>query len=151
MISSQISEILNFAKTAHTAGKCCLLLGDVNLREQTLVALAAREGVEVFNVSQILAELITQGEAPSPRLFQEAVSGRGCCFLDHIELLFLPSLKIDPLEFLVRVGRHQPVCVSWPGTHENGRLRYASAEHPECFDDSDRKAIVVDLNKRKNA
>ncbi|EMD81933.1 BREX-3 system P-loop-containing protein BrxF [Pacificimonas flava] len=144
-------EIMTASATACAAGKCCLLVGECDRRDHALHTVSASEGCEVTNVSRLLADIMLAGGTPTPRAFSNALPGDGTTLLSHIELLFLPSLQLDPVDFLARLARTRPVCASWPGTYASGRLRYAGAEHPECFDSDDQKAIIVDLNQRKDA
>lgn len=47
----------------------------------------------------------------------------------QIDLLFEPSLGIDPLVFFKQIARIKQVIVLWPGDFSNGTLAYASPEH----------------------
>ncbi len=46
-----------------------------------------------------------------------------------IDLLFHPSLKIDPLALFRKVGRFTKLIVLWPGEYKDGVLSYAQPEH----------------------
>ena len=46
-----------------------------------------------------------------------------------IDLLFHPSLKLDPLALFRQISRHTKVIVLWPGEYKNGVLSYAVPEH----------------------
>lgn len=46
-----------------------------------------------------------------------------------IDLLFHPSLKLDPLALFRQSSRHTKLIVLWPGEYENGVLSYAVPEH----------------------
>jgi hypothetical protein len=46
-----------------------------------------------------------------------------------VDLLFHPSLKIDPLALLRRVSQFTKLIVLWPGEYKDGVLSYARSEH----------------------
>ncbi|MDD3893618.1 MAG: BREX-3 system P-loop-containing protein BrxF [Syntrophomonadaceae bacterium] len=52
-------------------------------------------------------------------------------FFDHIELLFLPELEVDPLRALQQISRNKTIVVGWTGVFEDNKLTYASQRHPE--------------------
>jgi hypothetical protein len=47
----------------------------------------------------------------------------------NIDLLFEPSLGIDPLQLFRQIGREQKIIVAWPGTFKKDTLSYAVPEH----------------------
>lgn len=51
--------------------------------------------------------------------------------LDNLELLFDPSLQLDPLDVLKRHAHARRVVAVWPGQLRDGRLSYAELGHPE--------------------
>jgi len=51
--------------------------------------------------------------------------------LDHLELLFDVSLKLDPLRCLQDLARNTTIVAAWSGTLSAGHLTYATPEHPE--------------------
>jgi len=55
----------------------------------------------------------------------------GPLLVDHIEVLFNPVLRLDPLSFLHDLSRHRPLIVGWPGVYVPPRLTYAVPGHPE--------------------
>ncbi len=60
------------------------------------------------------------------------LAGNGTLVVDHIELLFAPTLQLDALRVLKAAGRHRPLLVIWPGILEEGNfLVYAEPGHPE--------------------
>lgn len=62
-----------------------------------------------------------------PRLAKEYAPGPLLCA--DIELLFEPSLSLDPLLLLRQISRQVTLVVAWPGTFQNGKLAYAVPEH----------------------
>lgn len=51
--------------------------------------------------------------------------------LDNTELLFDPTLKLQPLSLLTSISRNRTVVVSWNGIVEQNYLVYARPGHPE--------------------
>ena len=51
--------------------------------------------------------------------------------LDHIQILFEASLKVEPLTLLRNVSRQRLVVVMWRGEIEAGNLVYGFPGHPE--------------------
>jgi hypothetical protein len=49
--------------------------------------------------------------------------------LTGIDILFEPSLAIDPLALLRQMARLTPVIAAWPGTFDGQTLAYAIPEH----------------------
>ena len=47
----------------------------------------------------------------------------------NIDLLFEPSLKLDPLQLFRGIGRRGMVIVMWPGEFDGSNLSYAVPEH----------------------
>ena len=56
-------------------------------------------------------------------------------YLTDIEILFDPSLRINPINLFRDIARNQIVIVNWPGkiNFSEGKLTYASPEHAEYF------------------
>ncbi len=57
--------------------------------------------------------------------------GEDGVLLDHIEILFEGSLKVEPLTLLKSVSRRRLVVVIWRGDIEAGNLVYGFLGHPE--------------------
>ena len=58
--------------------------------------------------------------------------------LDNLELLFEPSLQINPLDLVRRLAHSRRVVAVWPGELRGDRLVYADmshAEHRHCSPD----------------
>lgn len=51
--------------------------------------------------------------------------------LDHIEILFLPELEVDPLRVLQQLSRNKTIVAAWTGEFDGKRLVYAGYGHPE--------------------
>ncbi|MBB5374026.1 BREX-3 system P-loop-containing protein BrxF [Acidocella aromatica] len=62
--------------------------------------------------------------------------------LDNLEVLFEPSLKINPLNVIKLLAHSRLVIAAWPGEMRNDRLIYAGIGHPEHRDYT-RDGVVV--------
>ena len=95
-------------------------------------------GLHRINVGEELGEELLEVPAERrplevARLLEEllgAIGGDGV-LLDHIEILFDESLKVEPLALLRGVSRRHLVVVMWSGEIEAGNLLYGFPGHPE--------------------
>jgi len=53
--------------------------------------------------------------------------------LDNTEILFDPTLALNPMLLLQNFSRSRRVIATWNGSLENGSLAYAYPGHPEYF------------------
>lgn len=62
---------------------------------------------------------------------RERISGvaPGPVVLTGIDVLFEPSLELEPVGLLQQMGRLSPLAAAWPGIVEGERLAYAAPEH----------------------
>ncbi|WP_022652892.1 BREX-3 system P-loop-containing protein BrxF [Aquaspirillum serpens] len=65
--------------------------------------------------------------------------------LDNLELLFEPSLQINPLDLVRRLAHAKPVVAVWPGELRGDRLVYADMSHPEHRDYSRDGVVVLEI------
>lgn len=73
-----------------------------------------------FIVQQVLEELLA-----------DAMSKIIC--LDFIEILFEPSLKIQPLSLIKNLSKNYVLVVAWRGTYQDNLLTYGEVGHPEYY------------------
>jgi hypothetical protein len=128
------STISEFMRTHHP----CLLL--VHLETSRLVDIC-NELLSVYDW-----EHLSVGQELSKALFPEAPQrrsrvarhwmrsylrsmGNSPVLCTEIELLFEPSLEIDPLSLLSDAGRLVRLVVAWPGSFQDNVLAYAVPEH----------------------
>jgi hypothetical protein len=135
-------------KLLHATDRPVLLVGREAERSAALAGLATDFGSHVINLGLELASALLSSDTRFDIAARIAALSAGSTplLLDQIEILFLPQLKIDLLDTLVRTSRRRPICVSWPGRLEQGRLRYANYNHPESFDEDAARVIVHDLS-----
>ncbi len=81
------------------------------------------------------------------RVFHELVDENPGDLLavDNLEVLFDPSLQVDPLRLLKAVSRNRTLIAAWNGTFHNGVLRYAEPDHPEdrSYRDTDISDVLI--------
>ncbi|KIX33650.1 tRNA delta(2)-isopentenylpyrophosphate transferase [Burkholderia pseudomallei] len=83
-----------------------------------------------FSVGELLREIADSVSIDAPLL------------LDNIEVLFEPSLKINPLDLIKRLAHSRCVVAAWPGEIRDTRLVHASMGHPE-YRDYSRDGVVI--------
>jgi hypothetical protein len=65
--------------------------------------------------------------------------------LDNLEVLFEPSLQINPLDLIKRLAQSKPVVAVWPGDLRGDRLLYADMSHPEHRDCSREGSVIIEI------
>jgi len=72
----------------------------------------------------------------------ESTSETTC--LDHLEILFEPSLLINPVALIQGASRHAVIVAAWPGVVEGSRLTFGSPDHPgyKEIQEQDLEAVV---------
>lgn len=116
---------------------CLLLIHPKIIRLQTAVShLTTTYNWSTFSIGQTLSEVLLtiapkqrtrQTGKILPKLTKEHAPGPLLC--TDIDLLFEPSLSLDPFMLLRQVSRQVTLVVAWPGTYLNGVLAYAVPEH----------------------
>ena len=119
--------------------RLALVVGEAGSGKSTVLAAAAeQEGWPLINVGLSLSERLLD-VAPLHRAAK--VSGlltdliaegeTSVVLLDDIEILFEPSLELDPLGLLRDLARRTTLVVVWPGEANSDSLTYATPGHPE--------------------
>ena len=86
-----------------------------------------------FSAGELLREIADKERTGAPLL------------LDNLELLFEPSLQINPLDLVKRVAHSKRVVAVWPGELHGDRLVYADMSHPEYRDFSREGVVVIEI------
>ena len=86
-----------------------------------------------FSAGELLREIADQERTEAPLL------------LDNLELLFEPSLQINPLDLVRRLAQSERVVAVWPGELRGDRLVYADMSHPEHRDYSRDGVVVLEI------
>jgi len=135
-----------------TMRKAVILVGAEPDRDAVFAATAAQTAAIVHNVGLELSDAMIASantRVDAATIIADLAPGDGLLLLDRIHILMLPALHVDVIDTLNRVARRRPVCVSWPGRFEQGRLRYADQNHPECLDEDASRALVHDLSNNE--
>lgn len=130
-------------------GKPVLLVGDDDDRRVTVQALSNLIGVPPINLNIALAQSLIDAagtRADVGAIVAAMQPASPILLLDRIQILMLPQLRSNATDVLCRVARRRAVCASWPGRLDQGRLRYADPDHPECLDEDATRALVLDLS-----
>jgi hypothetical protein len=79
------------------------------------------------------------------RLFKDVIaSAQGdVVLLDNLEILFDPSLEVEPLRLLQVVSRTCTLVATWNGQYRHETLTYAEPGHPEYARFKPVEAILV--------
>jgi tRNA 2-selenouridine synthase SelU len=86
-----------------------------------------------FYAGELLREITDKERTEAPLL------------LDNLELLFEPSLQINPLDLVRRLAHSTRVVAVWPGELRSDRLVYADMSHPEHRDYSRDGVVVLEI------
>jgi hypothetical protein len=131
--------------------KLILLVGNGG-KTQLLRALAQRLNVTPFNVGvtlghRLVATPVSERGFSTNELLRDITDntrGKAPLLLDNLEVLFEPSLKINPLDLIKRLAHSRRVVAVWPGEMCDDRLVYASMGHPEHRDYTRDGAVVFE-------
>lgn len=86
-----------------------------------------------FSAGELLRDIADKENTEDPLL------------LDNLELLFEPSLRINPLELVRRLAHSKRIVAVWPGELRGDRLVYADMSHPEHRDYSRDGVVVLEI------
>ena len=116
---------------------CCLLVS----RDVAVLARAALEAQRLFAWPVVsMDDVVCEPLLPLPvtaragqvnGLIDMALQAYvpGLVLVTDTDVLFEPSLQLDPLLLFKHASRLLPLVVTWAGTFERGRLSYAVPEH----------------------
>ena len=119
---------------------CCLLIHpDISVLEHAKTRVVTQRAWPVVSCATVLSEALLDVSAAQrsravPSVLRNAVQQQrsGPVLLAEIDVLFEPSLSLDPLRLLRDISRTTPLVVLWPGSHINGVLAYATADPPHA-------------------
>ena len=116
---------------------CCLLVS----QEVAVLARAAHEAERLLSWPVVsMEDVVCEPLLPLPvteragqvnELIDTALQAYvpGPALVADTDVLFEPSLQLDPLLLFKRASRLLPLVITWAGTFEHGRLSYAVPEH----------------------
>jgi|SRR5699024_8704951 len=112
--------------------------------------LPSEVGIEEININLIVSEELI--DVPKNRysfnvlnIIQNQLGDKQKVYLfNHIDILFDPSLQINPVRLFENLSKENKIIVNWPGIYHDGKLVYAEYGHPEYFtcDDFEGEVIV---------
>jgi hypothetical protein len=134
---------------------CVLLVArDIATPEKCANALAAEADWPLLSVGgKVSSELINTSPARWGRAARTALlqrvrgAGSGPLVLLHVDLLFDPMFKLDPLALLREASRVTPLAVAWPGGYDGSTLSYAVPEHTHYRTWRDPQVGVLQLRR----
>jgi len=111
--------------------------GSPSERTAVLRATAEAENGVFVELGKKLSSLLLEVPVPlRTASVEECFSGclAGSCgdvtCLDHLEILFEPSLLINPVSLIQGKSRHTILVAAWPGTVAQGYLLFGPPDHP---------------------
>lgn len=128
-----------------------LLVGKPESVEQTklLQQIEHEYGGRLINVNLHLAEKLLSlteqeriAQIQQPDILLPEPAG-DLLILDHTEILFEPTLHLDPLRLLQQISRNRTVLATWSGAFESDQLYYAEPGHPEYHRYSRPDAVII--------
>jgi hypothetical protein len=106
-------------------------------RSSLLRALAEAEDGVFVEVGKKLSAALLEVPAPLRTASVEecfaACLGESSCpvtCLNHLEILFESSLRINPVTLVKRASRHALIVAAWPGVVDGHGLTFGSPDHP---------------------
>lgn len=102
---------------------------------------------ERVNINLMLSERLLgvskRDYVRSADYIQEFLNRSNCLYvLEHIDILFDPVLRINPITLLKNLSRSRCLIVVWPGEYRDGVWSYANANHPEYYRSTDSVGVV---------
>ena len=92
----------------------------------------------VINVGQKLSDALLnvppeERSAKAPDILRTLLGEDKLITLEHIEILFTPSLNMNPVAVILSYCRNRKICVAWPGTIRGELLIYDEPGSPEYY------------------
>ncbi|WP_139368265.1 BREX-3 system P-loop-containing protein BrxF [Evansella clarkii] len=104
--------------------------------------------MEKINVNSVISESLISIPKHKYPMFMEDILRNAFAdeekiyILQHIDILFDPQLKINPVRLLENLSKSYRLLVDWPGRYIDGQLIYAEYGHPEYFVSSDFEGVI---------
>ncbi|MCH5438467.1 MULTISPECIES: BREX-3 system P-loop-containing protein BrxF [Bacillus cereus group] len=111
-------------------------LGTIEIGEKIATL---NEDIYTVNLNLIMSETLVNISEEKYPLYVEEVTRETfdnpfkIYLLQHIDVLFDPVIKINPIRLLENISKKSKLIVIWPGEYKNNQLVYAQEGHPEYF------------------
>lgn len=139
MLSQQLHDAIR-AFLSSTTERCLLIVGTEidQLSEQARVLQQQYAWPQLKVGPELSDMLLTVAPRQRPQRARDGlVALLPTCAQDppapvlctHIDLLFEPALKLDPLRLFCYLGKTTPLVVCWPGKYCDAVLSYAAPDH----------------------
>lgn len=151
--SDKVTELqANLARARSDHFKLVWLAGGTDAERSALLrALAEIEDGVFVEVGKYLSAALI--EIPTPlrtasveECFAACLGGSSCTVtcLNHLEILFDPNLRINPVTLVKSASRHTLIVAAWPGLAKDGEITFGSPDHPAYMEPSkqDLEAVV---------
>lgn len=111
--------------------------GSSSERTALLRSMAEADGGVFVELGKTLSRALL--DVPVPLRTASVEESFAACFaespqkstcLDNIEILFEPSLRINPITLIKRASRHSLLIVAWPGAISQECLLFGPSDHP---------------------
>lgn len=150
-VSQELKEAIDSLRSTHRRYRLILLVGPPGPGEGSWLSEMARTlDCPLINVNlEVSKRLQEVPRSRHPRkvsrMMEQVVTGESeVLFLDHLELLFDPSLALDPLYLLEHLSRNRILVARWNGTQDDdGKLIYAEPDHPEYREYREHHAHII--------
>lgn len=115
---------------------------------ETLKLALPEESITKLNVNLLVSEnLLSVSKEQYPFIMNDLfknllIDSQKIYYLKHLNILFDPQLKIDPIRFLENLSKVYKLVVEWPGIFINEKLIYAKYGHPEYYSCTDFKGKI---------
>jgi hypothetical protein len=138
----KLKELILSANSTATYEKLVLIIGKHGAGKTKLLRKFANENnIPVHNLSLFVAEnILTAPNNDRSNLIMPLLRGWIKSYqlphpfvIDNIEILFEPSLKIDPLKMLKDISKEKCIVASWTGSYTDKLLTYAEQGHPQYY------------------
>jgi len=134
-----------------------ILLAGKDGKTRLLCALAQRLGTAPCNVGALLARRLatipvaerTFAAGELLRKIADSAHAAVPLLFDNLEVLFEPSLKVNPLDLVTRLAHARCVVAVWPGELRDERLTYAAPGHAEYRNYASAGMVVFEVPQRQ--
>ena len=144
--------IAEFLRTSHT----CLIFVSSEIRrlqDTTNELLATFAWPHIPLGREISAALLPETPQRWSHVVQRCMRARmrefspGPVLISGIDILFEPTLSLDPLRLFCDLGRTTRLAVTWPGSYQHDVLAYAVPEHSHYRTWRKPEVYIVDLQQ----